>query len=170
MQSYNLFTCTTIIPALSFFDVKIEKIIYDYGSSTALTIIRVKTTYISGVSVKKRIGFRYSLVFLSKRTKMILDKYKNQIQILCRENKVKDLFVFGSVLTAKFNEDSDIDFIVDIDSSDPIEYADHYFALKFSLEDLLKRPIDLLENKAIKNPFLLQQIEKTKSKLYGSGN
>jgi len=101
---------------------------------------------------------------------MILDKYKNQIQILCRENKVKDLFVFGSVLTAKFNEDSDIDFIVDIDSSDPIEYADHYFALKFSLEDLLKRPIDLLENKAIKNPFLLQQIEKTKSKLYGSGN
>jgi predicted nucleotidyltransferase len=101
---------------------------------------------------------------------MILDKYKNRIQILCRENKVKDLFVFGSVLTANFNEDSDIDFIVDIDSSDPIEYADHYFALKFSLEDLLKRPIDLLENKAIKNPFLLQQIEKTKSKLYGSGN
>jgi len=101
---------------------------------------------------------------------MILDKYKNRIQILCRESKVKDLFVFGSVLTANFNEDSDIDFIVDIDSSDPIEYADHYFALKFSLEDLLKRPIDLLENKAIKNPFLLQQIEKTKSKLYGSGN
>lgn len=101
---------------------------------------------------------------------MILDKYKNRIQILCRENKVKDLFVFGSVLTAKFNENSDIDFIVDIDSSDPIEYADHYFALKFSLEDLLKRPIDLLENKAIKNPFLLQQIEKTKSMVYGSGN
>jgi predicted nucleotidyltransferase len=101
---------------------------------------------------------------------MILDKYKNRIQILCRENKVKDLFVFGSVLTAKFNENSDIDFIVEIDSSDPIEYADHYFALKFSLEDLLKRPIDLLENKAIKNPFLLQQIEKTKSMVYGSGN
>lgn len=101
---------------------------------------------------------------------MFIDPYKTQIKILCKENKVKDLFVFGSVLTADFNENSDIDFIVDIDSLDPIDYANYYFALKFSLEDLLKRPIDLLENKAIKNPFLLLQIEQTKALLYGSGN
>lgn len=74
------------------------------------------------------------------------------------------------MLTANFNENSDIDFIVNIDSADPIDYADHYFALKFSLEDLLKRPIDLLEKKEIKNPFLLQQIEQTKALVYGSGN
>jgi len=101
---------------------------------------------------------------------MFIDLYKTQIKILCKENKVKDLFVFGSVLTADFNENSDIDFIVDIDSLDPIDYANYYFALKFSLEDLLKRPIDLLENKAIKNPFLLLQIEQTKALVYGSGN
>lgn len=101
---------------------------------------------------------------------MYIDKYKTQINMLCKENKVKDLFVFGSVLTAKFNENSDIDFIVDIDSADPIDYADHYFALKFSLEDLLMRPIDLLESKAIKNPFLMQQIDQTKELVYGSGN
>jgi predicted nucleotidyltransferase len=47
---------------------------------------------------------------------MFIDPYKTQIKILCKENKVKDLFVFGSVLTADFNENSDIDFIVDIDS------------------------------------------------------
>lgn len=98
---------------------------------------------------------------------MYIDKYISQIKVLCKENKVKDLFVFGSVLTTNFNEQSDIDFIVDIDSSDPIDYADHYFALKFSLEDLLQRPIDLLENKAIKNPFLIQQIEQTKTLVYG---
>jgi uncharacterized protein len=101
---------------------------------------------------------------------MYIDDFKTEINLLCKKNKVKDLFVFGSVLTAEFNINSDIDFIVDIDSSDPIDYADHYFALKFSLEDLLKRPIDLLENKAIKNPFLRQQIEQTKSLVYGSGN
>ena len=101
---------------------------------------------------------------------MFIDNYKIQINALCKENKVKNLFVFGSVLTASFNENSDLDFIVDIDSSDPIDYADHYFTLKFSLEDLLNRPIDLLENKAIKNPFLLQQIEQTKALVYGSGN
>ncbi len=99
---------------------------------------------------------------------MFIDNYKIQINALCKENKVKNLFVFGSVLTASFNENSDLDFIVDIDSSDPIDYADHYFKLKFSLEDLLNRPIDLLENKAIKNPFLLQQIEQTKALVYGS--
>jgi len=81
---------------------------------------------------------------------MFIDPYKTQIQILCKENKVKYLFVFGSVVTADFNENSDIDFIVDIDSLDPIDYADHYFALKFSLEDLLKRPIDLLEKRQLK--------------------
>jgi len=101
---------------------------------------------------------------------MFLDSYTTQIKILCKENKVKDLFVFGSVLTLQFNENSDIDLIVDIDSSDPIDYADHYFDLKFSLEDLLGRPIDLLENKAIKNPFLRQQIDQTKALVYGSGN
>jgi predicted nucleotidyltransferase len=36
---------------------------------------------------------------------------------------VKNLFVFGSVLTPQFNENSDIDFIVDIDSTDPIDYG-----------------------------------------------
>jgi len=101
---------------------------------------------------------------------MYIDDFKTEIKLLCKENKVKHLFVFGSVLTSKFNENSDIDFIVDIDSSDPIDYADHYFALKFSLEDLLKRPIDLLENKAINNPFLRQQIEQTQALVYGSGN
>jgi len=101
---------------------------------------------------------------------MFIDQYTAQIKTLCKNNKVSTLFVFGSVLTSEFNENSDIDFIVDIDSSDPIDYADHYFALKFALEDLLKRPIDLLENKAIKNPYLLQQIDQTKSLIYGSGN
>ena len=101
---------------------------------------------------------------------MFIDNYKTQIKTLCKNNKVSTLFVFGSVLTDEFNENSDIDFLVDIDSSDPLDYADHYFALKFSLQDLLKRPIDLLENKAIKNPYLLQQIDQTKYLIYGAGN
>jgi len=46
-----------------------------------------------------------------------------------------------------FTDKSDIDLIVDIDSNDPLDYADHYFNLKFALEELLNRQIDLLENK-----------------------
>ena len=97
---------------------------------------------------------------------MYLDNYKNDIVNLCLQNKVKALYVFGSVLTDNFNEQSDIDLVVDIDSDDPFEYADNYFNLKFALQDLIKRPIDLLENKAIKNSYIRQNIDHSKSLIY----
>jgi len=97
---------------------------------------------------------------------MYLDNFKNDITILCLKNKVKSLYVFGSVLTDKFNDKSDIDMVVDIDSTDPFDYADNYFNLKFSLQDLFRRPIDLLENKAIKNPYIRQNIDHSKSLIY----
>jgi len=88
------------------------------------------------------------------------------IRILCRQNKVRILYVFGSVLTDEFTESSDIDFIVEIDSDDPLEYADNYFNLKFALEEIFKRQIDLLENKTIKNQYLRENIDNSKSLLY----
>jgi predicted nucleotidyltransferase len=97
---------------------------------------------------------------------MYLDKYKNEINTLCLQNKVKSLYVFGSVLTDKFSEKSDIDLIVDIDSNDPFDYADSYFNLKFALQDLFSRSIDLLENKAINNPYIRKNIDSSKSLVY----
>lgn len=97
---------------------------------------------------------------------MYLEQYSNKLNDLCLQNKVKSLYAFGSVLTDKFNEKSDIDFIVDIDSDDPFDYADRYFNLKFALHDLFRRPIDLLENKAIKNPYIRRNIDRSQSLLY----
>ena len=97
---------------------------------------------------------------------MYLDNFNSSLINLCQQNKVLSLYVFGSVLTDGFNEKSDIDLIVDIDSNDPFEYADNYFNLKFALQDLLKRPIDLLENKAIKNPFIRKNIDSSKLLIY----
>lgn len=97
---------------------------------------------------------------------MYLDKFKKEIVNLCLQNKVKSLYVFGSVLTDEFSDKSDVDLVVDIDANDPIDYADSYFNLKFALQDLMKRPIDLLENKAIKNPYIRQNIDQSKSLLY----
>ena len=99
---------------------------------------------------------------------MDLKKYMGDIRILCRRNKVRTLYVFGSVLTDEFTESSDIDLIVEIDSDDPLEYADNYFNLKFALEEIFKRQIDLLENKAIKNQYLRENIDKSKSLLYAA--
>jgi len=98
---------------------------------------------------------------------MYLDKYQVDIKKLCRQNKVKSLYVFGSVLTDKFNEKSDIDLLVDIDSNDPFVYADNYFNLKFALQELFNRPIDLLERKAMKNQYIIENIDRSKSLIYG---
>ena len=84
------------------------------------------------------------------------------IHTLCKNNKVKTLYVFGSILTPKFNKDSDIDFIVDF-----LEYTTHYFNLKFGLEALFDRKIDLLEQQAIKNPYFLKNINEKKQLIYG---
>lgn len=96
-----------------------------------------------------------------------LQTYYEQINQLCASHKVKSLFAFGSVTTDKFSADSDIDLVVDFENLDPVHYADNYFDLKFRLQDLLKKHIDLLENKAIRNPFLRQQIDRTKVHVYG---
>ncbi len=63
--------------------------------------------------------------------------------------------------------ESDVDLSVDIGEQDPTNYADKYFNLKFELEKILRRQIDLLENQSLKNPYLKQQIDKTKILIYG---
>lgn len=98
----------------------------------------------------------------------MIEKIKlDQIQELCKSNKVKTLFVFGSVLREDFREDSDVDFVVDIDEKDPFKYTDIYFNLKSKLEEILKHQVDLLEERAIKNKYFRQELELTKVKIYG---
>jgi predicted nucleotidyltransferase len=96
-----------------------------------------------------------------------LKDHIEQITQLCNAHNVKSLFAFGSIVSNNLNAESDIDLLVDIDSKDPIDYSDNYFAIKFQLEDMLKRQIDLLEAKALKNPFLKKQIDNTKVLVYG---
>ncbi|MBK9509704.1 MAG: nucleotidyltransferase domain-containing protein [Cytophagaceae bacterium] len=99
---------------------------------------------------------------------MKIEKIKiDQIQELCRTNKVKTLFAFGSVTRDDFNENSDIDLVVDFDENDPFNYTDLYFNLKNNLEKILKRNVDLLEDRAIKNRLFRQQLDNTKVKIYG---
>jgi len=97
----------------------------------------------------------------------IIDKDMDKISDLCNKHKVAKLFVFGSILTGNYNKSSDIDFIVDFRNVGLYEYADNYFDLKTSLEKLLNRQVDLLEDKAIKNPYLRKSIDSSKQLIYG---
>ena len=91
----------------------------------------------------------------------------DKIRALCNKHKVSRLFVFGSILTENFKKSSDIDLLVDFSGVDLGDYADNYFDLKSSLEKLLKRQIDLLEDKVIQSPYLRKSIDSTKQKIYG---
>ncbi|MBV6644701.1 MAG: nucleotidyltransferase domain-containing protein [Cyclobacteriaceae bacterium] len=98
----------------------------------------------------------------------LIKNHLSDIKILCRKNGVDTLFTFGSIIAdKKLKYDSDVDLIVTINDSNPLSYSDKYFNLKFGLEEILGRPIDLLESKAIRNPVLLEEIEKNKRLIYG---
>lgn len=97
----------------------------------------------------------------------LVEKNIVTIQALCQKHKVGHLFVFGSILTNRFKKSSDIDFIVDFQGVDLYDYADNYFDFKESLEHLLNRPVDLLEDKAVKNPYLRKSIDSSKQLIYG---
>ncbi|MBS1572585.1 MAG: nucleotidyltransferase domain-containing protein [Bacteroidetes bacterium] len=97
----------------------------------------------------------------------ILNQYISEIKKLCEFHKVKRLYVFGSVLTNDFNSKSDIDLIVEFTNIEVEDYADNYFDFKFSLQDILNRPIDLLEEKAIKNPYFKQSVNQQRQLIYG---
>ena len=100
----------------------------------------------------------------------IAESQIEQIKVQCKLNRVKSLFAFGSVVTDDFNDSSDIDLVVDFDETDPFTYTDLYFSLKSKLEVILKRQIDLLEERAIRNHFFKSELDRTKVKIYECSN
>ncbi len=97
----------------------------------------------------------------------LIEQHNETIKQLCIKHKVKKLRVFGSLLTDNFAGTSDVDLVAEFDDSDLDDYAENYFEFKFSLENILKTSVDLLEDKAIKNPYLRQAIDSTARLLYG---
>ena len=95
-----------------------------------------------------------------------------QITALCEKHKVLQLYVFGSILTDRFNKDSDVDFTVIFDRSalPLLVYGENYFDFKFALENLLKRDVDLVEYNAVKNPYFKEELDETKQLIYGQAS
>ncbi|NLV16134.1 MAG: nucleotidyltransferase family protein [Syntrophomonadaceae bacterium] len=53
---------------------------------------------------------------------------------------VKRIGIFGSFARGEENAESDVDIIVELDE----QTFDHYMDLKFRLEEVLQRPVDLV--------------------------
>ena len=95
-----------------------------------------------------------------------IDLNKEKLTELCDHHKVKELYLFGSILTDKFNDSSDIDMLIQFHQMELLDYFDNYMDLKEKLEELFHRRIDLVENQAIKNPIFRTILERDKRLVY----
>jgi predicted nucleotidyltransferase len=100
--------------------------------------------------------------------KLIQDRIEH-LKEICRKNEVEELYVFGSVLTEDFSDQSDLDFayILKEDLS-PIEYGEAFFSLLEDLESLFNRKVDLVSYRRVKNPIFKEEIDRTKKSLYAA--
>jgi predicted nucleotidyltransferase len=94
-----------------------------------------------------------------------INKYRNDIESLCRELSLERLDLVGSAARPDFNEGSDVDVLVTFDGNESL--FDRYFTLKERLEAIFEREVDVIEERAIRNPYFRASIEKDRVKLYG---
>ncbi len=92
---------------------------------------------------------------------------ESELEEICRRFRVRQLFGFGSSIRMDFEpEKSDVDLLVRIDISDPLEKGEALLGLWDALEAYFQRKVDLLTPDSLRNPVLMASIEKNKHLIY----
>jgi predicted nucleotidyltransferase len=102
----------------------------------------------------------------------ITEQQKMAVAELCSRYEVERLYVFGSAVLGHFDAGhSDLDFLVRFADREPTgKYADRYLGFAEALEQLFGRPIDLVTEESIRNPFFRREVESTRHLVYGRSN
>ena len=86
---------------------------------------------------------------------------------LCRRYRVRQLRLFGSAAIGTFAPaTSDLDFVAEFADTQAADYADRYFDFAEALEHLFNRPVDVLTQRAIRNPYFRAEVERTAQVIY----
>jgi predicted nucleotidyltransferase len=97
----------------------------------------------------------------------LIEQYRDEVAALCRGVGARRLDVFGSAVREDFDAaTSDLDFLVEFDDLPPAKYADAYFALKESLETLFGRPVDLITETSLENPYFRDRVQAERQPAY----
>lgn len=101
----------------------------------------------------------------------LIELNMDKIIALCQKYKVAKLWVFGSILTPHFNDDSDVDFSVNFDAesinANGLDWADIFFDFMHELENLMGRRVDLVCDDAVENSYFRKELDHTKRLIYG---
>lgn len=95
-----------------------------------------------------------------------LDQFQQRIQTVCRELSLERLDIVGSAVRSDFAGESDVDVLVSFEGDEGL--FERYFELKERLEEIFERPVDVIEERAIKNPYFKRAIEKDRLRIYGT--
>ena len=100
---------------------------------------------------------------------LVVQEKSAELEQMCRDYSVARLDLIGSAATGLYqSKDSDLDFLVEFRPLPFGSYADAYFGLLESLQQLFGRPVDLVVVSAIKNPYFLQSVEQTRTPIYAA--
>ncbi len=99
----------------------------------------------------------------------LIDTKRGELAELCRRYGVERLYLFGSAATDQFlPASSDLDFVVEMADRQPTAaYADRFLGFAEDLERLFERPVDLITEQSIRNPYFRREIEATRRLVYG---
>jgi hypothetical protein len=99
----------------------------------------------------------------------MLEKKQDEIRRLCEKHRVMSFGVFGSAATGHFNESSDLDFLVDFDPTlTASQKAGAFFGLKEDLEAMFSRPVDLVTESSLTNPYFKDSVLEERHSLYAA--
>ena len=92
---------------------------------------------------------------------------QKEIEEFCKRWSITEFFVFGSVLREDFRPDSDIDVLVSIDPEAYISLFE-IAQMQIELENMFKRPVDLVEKEGLRNPYRRREILSTAQVIYAA--
>lgn len=100
----------------------------------------------------------------------VIEQRRAAIAALCRRHRVRRLDVFGSgARGTDFDPGrSDVDFLVEFDTTESEPTLTTFFALRDELAAVLGRPVDLVMAGSVINPYVNAEVERTREPVYAA--
>lgn len=98
------------------------------------------------------------------KTQIVIPREK--VADFCRQNHIRTLSLFGSVLRDDFRQDSDVDVLVEFEPDAPHSLFD-LVRMQEELAGLLGHKVDLVEGAALRNPFRRYEIMRSQQVIFG---
>jgi uncharacterized protein len=94
-----------------------------------------------------------------------IEKFESQIAELCRRLRISRLDIFGSATSEEFRAESDVDVLVRFEL-DGGGLFDRYFDLKEGLEGIFGRPVDVVVEDSLRNPYFKASVDRSRRTVY----